>query len=125
MYTQNEKRKKPKQKPYSTSTSGAKALREALYSKVIVEGEDSTLLQKFTTTTRGGLRLLDGALDTTYKSEVVVKGRKKRTVRKGKFYKWDEVDFEYYTPVQTKRNFAVYCREGPEQSSMFRRLTDN
>ena len=100
--------KKPKPKPYSTNISGAKALREALCSKVIVEGEDNTLLQKFTTTTRGRLCFLDGVLDMTYKNEIVIKNKKKQITKKGKFYKWDEIDFEYYTPVQIKRNFAEF-----------------
>lgn len=92
--------KTPSPKPYSTNVSGAKALREALYAKLIVEGEDNTLLQKFITTTRGKLCFLDGVLDFTYVNP--------ETQAKGKFYEWDEVDFPYYTPVQIERNFAEY-----------------
>lgn len=88
--------KNPSPKPYSTNVSGAKALREALYAKLIVEGEDNTLLQKFITTTRGKLCFLDGVLDLTFVDV------------KGKFYNWEEVDFPYYTPVQIERNFAEY-----------------
>lgn len=92
--------KNPTAKPYSTNVSGAKALREALYAKLIVEGEDNTLLQKFITTTRGKLCFLDGVLDLTYVNP--------ETQAKGKFYNWEEVDFPYYTPVQIERNFAEY-----------------
>lgn len=92
--------KTPSPKPYSTNVSGAKALREALYAKLIVEGEDNTLLQKFITTTRGKLCFLDGVLDLTYVNA--------ETQAKGKFYNWEEVDFPYYTPVQIERNFAEY-----------------
>jgi len=92
--------KNPSPKPYSTNVSGAKALREALYAKLIVEGEDNTLLQKFITTTRGKLCFMDGVLDLTYVNA--------ETQAKGKFYNWEEVDFPYYTPVQIERNFAEY-----------------
>lgn len=92
--------KRPSPKPYSTNVSGAKALREALYAKLIVEGEDNTLLQKFITTTRGKLCFLDGVLDFTFVNP--------ETQVKGKFYNWEEVDFPYYTPVQIERNFAEY-----------------
>lgn len=75
-------------------------MREALYAKLIVEGEDNTLLQKFITTTRGKLCFLDGVLDFTYVDI--------ETQAKGKFYIWEKVDFPYYTPVQIERNFAEY-----------------
>jgi|688.fasta_scaffold13225_5 hypothetical protein len=111
--------KTPTPKPYSTNVSGARALREALYARLIVEGEDTTLLQKFITTTRGKLCFLDGVLDLTYVNP--------ETGAKGKFYDWEAkyqdnddgeervcinngnyVDFPYYTPVQIERNFADY-----------------
>lgn len=90
--------KNPTPKPYSTNVSGARSLREALYAKLLVEGEDNTLINKFITTTRGRLCFLDGVLDLTYQQDG----------KKGKFYTWEEVDFEYYTPVQIERNFAEY-----------------
>jgi hypothetical protein len=92
--------KNPSPKPYSTNVSGARALREALYAKLVVEGEDNSLLQKFITTTRGKLCFLDGVLDFTYVNP--------ETQAKGKFYTWEQVDFPYYTPVQIERNFAEY-----------------
>jgi hypothetical protein len=109
--------KTPTPKPYSTNISGARALREALYARLIVEGEDNTLLQKFVTTTRGKLCFLDGVLDLTYEHPV--------TKKKGKFYDWEAkyegegdarvcvnegnyVNFPYFTPVQIERNFAEY-----------------
>ena len=61
---------------------------------------------KFITTTNGRLCFLDGVLDMTYKNEITIKNKK--IVKKGRFYKWDEVDFEYYTPVQIERNFAEF-----------------
>ena len=82
---------KPTPKPYSTNVGNAKALREALYAKLIVEGEDNSLIQKFITTTRGKLCFLDGVLDFVYVNP--------ETQAKGKFYTWDNVDFPYYTPV--------------------------
>jgi hypothetical protein len=90
----------PSPKPYSTNVGGAKALREAVYAKLYVEGEDNTLLQKFITTTRGKLCFLDGVLDFTYVNP--------ETQAKGKFYTWADVNFPYYTPVQIERNFADY-----------------
>jgi len=89
-----------KPKPYSTNVGGAKALREALYAKLIVEGEDNTLLQKFITTTRGRICFLDGVLDFTLKDT--------ETNKKGKFYQWKDIDFEYFTPNQIERNFGDY-----------------
>jgi len=92
--------KTPVPKPYSTNVNGAKALREALYARLIVEGEDNTLLQKFITTTRGRLCFLDGVLDFTFVDA--------ETQKKGKFYKWEEIDFDFHTPVQIERNFSGY-----------------
>ena len=109
--------KDPVPYPYSTNVSGARALREALYAKLIVEGEDNSLLQKFVTTTRGKLCFLDGVLDITYEHP--------ETKKRGKFYDWEAkyegegdarvcinegsfVDFPYFTPVQIERNFAEY-----------------
>jgi len=93
--------KNPEPRPYSTNVSGANALRTALYAKLVVEGEDNNLLNKFIITTRGRLCFLDGVLDMTETTED----------RKGRFYTFDEegnVPFEYYTPVQIERNFAEY-----------------
>lgn len=95
------KGKNPQPRPYSTNVSGANALRTALYAKLVVEGEDNTLLAKFITTTRGRLCFADGVLDMTEHTGE----------RKGRFYAFDEegnVPFEYYTPVQIERNFAEY-----------------
>lgn len=92
--------KSPEMRPYSTNVSGARALREALYARLCVDGEDSSLLQKFIETTRGRLCFLDGVLDFTYINP--------ETGAKGKFYNWEEIDFPYYTPVQIERNFAEY-----------------
>jgi len=92
--------KSPSPKPYSTNVSGARALRDALYSVLYADAEDETLLNKFVSTTRGRLCFLDGVLDVTAKDASLN--------QVGKFYKWDEVDFEYYTPVQIQRDFADY-----------------
>ena len=104
--------KAPTPKPYSTNISGARALREALYARLIVEGEDNELLNKFITTTLGKLCFLDGVLDIKYKDE--------ETQKRGKFYKWDEngnLPFEYYTPVQIPRKFAEYF-ENPDTETV-------
>ena len=93
--------KNPTPYPYSTNVSGARALQSALYAKLVIEGEDNTLLTKFITTTRGRLCFLDGVLDMTEKDGF----------RQGKFYRFDEngnVPFEYYTPVQIARKFGDY-----------------
>lgn len=87
-------------RPYSTNVNGARALREALYSILMVDGEDNTLLQKFITTTRGKLCFLDGVLDLTFVDA--------ETKAKGKCYLWADVKFEYYSPVQIERKFADY-----------------
>lgn len=112
--------KVPSPKPYSTNVTGAKALREALYAKLTVEGEDNSLLQKFITTTRGRLCFLDGVLDFTYVNP--------ETGKKGRFYDWEPiyegegenrvcinfnnnfVNFPYDTPVQIERNFGEYFK---------------
>jgi hypothetical protein len=102
--------KNPVPKPYSTNVGSAKSLREALYARLLVDGQDNTLLNKFITTTKGRLCFLDGVLDLTYTYP-------DDPDKKGRFYTWDEVDFEYYTPVQIERGFCEYFKN-PIQSDI-------
>ena len=50
------------------------------------------IYEKFHTTTKGRICWLDGIMD--FKAQ--------------RFYKWDEVDFDYYTCSQIPRNYADY-----------------
>ena len=60
--------------------------------KTSVNPKYDDLYRKFHYTTKGRLCFLDGVLDFKQK----------------KFYKWDDIDFEYYSTVQIKLNFENY-----------------
>jgi len=78
--------------PYSANSKSAKAIQEVFNSIIITSTEDKILYHKFHTTTKNKLCFKDGVLDFKDK----------------KFYTWDEIDFEYYTCIQIKRNFKDY-----------------
>lgn len=84
---------KQKPIPYAQNVSCAKRLREALYSKIIVNNEDYELYDKFHTSTKGKLCFEDGVLDFKAK----------------KFTKWENIKSDdIYTTVIIKRNFETY-----------------
>lgn len=62
----DEERQKPI--PYAQNVSSAKRLREALYSKIIVNNEDYELYNKFHSTMKGKICFQDGVLDFINKS---------------------------------------------------------
>ena len=80
-----------KESPFGQNVKNAKNIREALYCKITKHTDDS-FYDKFHMTTKGRLAFLDGVLDFWAKV----------------FYKWEEVDFEYYTTQQINRNFGDY-----------------
>jgi len=112
---------KGNKKPYSKNVSGANALLTAVMTKVIVDGQDDELYEKFIVTTKGRLCFLDGVLEF----------REKTGDKQGRFYTWAEINgtpaigeepavepaFEYYSPSQIKRNFQEYFNE-PDQEIM-------
>ena len=80
--------------PYNQNVKSAKNVREALFVKIktSVNPKYDDLYRKLHYTTKGRLCFLDGVLDFKQK----------------KFYKWDDIDFEYYSTVQIKLNFENY-----------------
>jgi len=97
-------------RPYSKNVSGAKALREAVYCELYTKGENNGLYEKFFTTTKGRICFQDGVLDIRHKIEMKI-SKKKTIIKRGKFFKWDEVDFEYFSTIQINRNFAEYLEK--------------
>lgn len=78
--------------PYVQNVNSAKQVREAVYSKIRTYNDDPHLYQKFHTTTKNRLCFEDGVLDLSEK----------------KFYKWDEINFEYYSCLKIERSFGDY-----------------
>jgi hypothetical protein len=84
---------KKKESPYSQNVNCAKNIREALYCK-IAQAPNDRFYENFHLTTKGKWAFLDGVLD----------------FQKRMFYTWDEIDFEYYTTQQIKRDFHEYFK---------------
>jgi hypothetical protein len=80
------------EKPYSQFVVNAKHIREALLSKIMTENNKDEIYEKFHTTTKGRICFLDGVLDFQKKT----------------FYTWKEINFDYYSTVQIKRNYKEY-----------------
>jgi len=76
---------------YSQNVVDAQHIKTLLFSKVKMVC-DNKIYDKFHSTTKNRLCFLDGVLDFKTKQ----------------FYKWNEYQFEYYSTVQIKRNFADY-----------------
>ena len=91
LYKYDKERKK--ETPYGQKVNCAKNIREALYCK-IAQAPDDRFYEKFHLTTKGKLAFLDGLLD----------------FQKRMFYTWDEIDFDYYTTQQIKRDFHEYYK---------------
>lgn len=86
---------KQKPIPYAQNVSCAKRLREALYSKIIVNNEDYNLYEKFHTSTKGKLCFQDGVLD--FKERI--------------FTKWEDIKNNViYTTTIIKRDFYNYFK---------------
>ena len=82
-------------KSYSKNVTGAKHLREALYSKISQDNVDEELYNKFHSTTQNRLCFRDGILDFKLK----------------RFITWEQVDaenIEYFSPVMINRDFGKY-----------------
>lgn len=79
--------------PYAQNVKSAKNVREAAVVKIRAARADAVdIYSKFHTTTKGRLCFRDGVLD--------FKARR--------FYKWDEIDFEYYTTMMIHYDYAEY-----------------
>jgi hypothetical protein len=79
-------------KPYCNFVRTATSLTKAVLNRVMEDNNDELLYDKFVSSTKGRLCFKDGVLDLI----------------KRKFYKWDEIDFEYYSPIQIPRNYGDY-----------------
>ena len=79
---------------YSANITSAKHILEALYSTISSTTDDNFIFdyKLLHTTTKGKLCFKDGVLDFINK----------------KFYLWNEIDFEYYTPIMINRKYADY-----------------
>ena len=75
---------------YSQQITTAKQLREGLYIHLTTNPTD--LYDKFHNTTKNRLCFEDGILDFLQR----------------KFYKWEDVDFEYYSPIMIRRSYYKY-----------------
>ena len=83
--------------PYAQNVKSAKNVREALFVKIKTSGnlKYDDLYKKFHYTTKGRLCFLDGVLD----------------FKRKKFYKWEDIDFEYYSTVQIKLSYENYFKQ--------------
>jgi len=79
--------------PYNQNVKSAKNVREALLVKVrTTDFNNDDIYNKFHTTTKNRICFLDGVLDFKEKQ----------------FYKWEDINFEYYSTIQIKRNYHDY-----------------
>lgn len=87
--------------PYTQNVSACKRVTEAVLLKARLEGGVHDLYDKFHSTTKGRLCFVDGVLDMAAK----------------RFYKWDEIVFEYYSTVQIPFSFGDYY-SAPNRADM-------
>jgi hypothetical protein len=78
--------------PFAQNVTPAEKIRKALLTKINEVANSVDFYDKFHTTTTGRLCFKDGVLD----------------FEKKRFYKWAEVDFEYYSTVQIDYDFGEY-----------------
>jgi hypothetical protein len=78
--------------PYAQNVKTAKNVREAIIVKIRTQPGIVDIYQKLHTTTKNRLAFKDGVLDFI----------------KRRFYKWDDVDFEFYTTVIIDYDYADY-----------------
>ena len=78
--------------PYGQNINTAKNVCEAVLIKVKLQPDTCNIYQKFHSTTKGRLCFKDGVLDFKAK----------------KFYKWNEINFEYYTTVMINYELGDY-----------------
>jgi len=79
---------------YSANITSARHILDALYSTITSTIDDTYIFdyKLLHTTTKGKLCFKDGVLDFINK----------------RFYLWNEIDFEYYSPIMINRNYADY-----------------
>jgi hypothetical protein len=78
--------------PFAQNVTPAEKIRKALLTNAHEVTNPEDIYDKFHTTTTGRLCFKDGVLDFAAR----------------RFYKWDEVDFEYYSTVQIDYEFGEY-----------------
>ena len=78
--------------PYSENITDAYHIRDALLVKTKTSLSQMNITEKLHNTTKARLCFLDGVLDFKAK----------------RFYKWNEINFEYYSCVMINRNFNEY-----------------
>lgn len=78
--------------PFVQNVKSAKNVKEALLVKIRSQEDVVDIYEKFHSTTKGRLCFKDGVLDMKMK----------------KFYKWDNIDFEYYTVTVINYEFNDY-----------------
>lgn len=77
--------------PYSQNMKTARSIMDCVINK-LTSGQRLDMTDLFHRTTRGRICFMDGVLD----------------IKQKKFYKWDDVNFEFYSCVCVPRNFADY-----------------
>jgi len=78
--------------PYAQNTTKAINIRTGLLARISAQRDTPDIYRKFHDTTRGRLCFQDGVLD----------------MKEQKFTLWEDVDFDYYSCVQIKRDYADY-----------------
>jgi hypothetical protein len=81
-------------RPYCQNLNAAKSVQELLFEKIKVNNNDNELYNKFHNTTKYRLCFEDGVLDFKTKT----------------FYKWVDVDFEYYSTIMLNRHYSDYFK---------------
>ena len=79
---------------YSANITSAKNILDTLYTTICAGTDDAYIFDYslLHSTTKGKICFKDGVLDFINK----------------KFYLWDDIDFEYYSPIMINRNYAEY-----------------
>ena len=79
---------------YSANITSAKNILDTLYTTICAGIDDAYIFDYnlLHSTTKGKICFKDGVLDFINKN----------------FYLWDDIDFEYYSPIMINRNYADY-----------------
>lgn len=81
--------------PYNQNIKSAKNVREALLVKIrTTDINNENIYMKFHSTTKNRICFLDGVLD----------------FKERRFFEWKDVNFEYFSTIQIKRNFGEYFK---------------
>jgi hypothetical protein len=80
--------------PYAQNVKSARNIRDAVIVKINAVDYDFEIYDKLHTTTKGRIAFKDGVLDFKTKQ----------------FHKWDNINFEYYTPVMIQYEYEKYFK---------------